>query len=486
MPPTPQAPAATTGAKLSSDQFAQSIKAKYPAYKAVDNAVLTQKMLAKYPQYSAKVNFTPATPGVVGTVEQNQGAKQLGAAPGAIRDVAQGSAKGAIRGILQAGSGLAALGGQIEKGLDQTIGRVGNLTTGKGNVPTQTAKGAQQGADALTAASNIPALTYKNTAEKIGGGIGQVADLLVSPGGTVAAKGSELAAEGIGKVGGIAKDIGSATRTVDAIGNSATKVQRAVDAVNPSLTPTKLSRAYKDVVTGERTQTPASIFREQGLSADHQAINLGTRLVDLGLGKDPAKNLDVLGKALTDTETKLETALKGDPEINYNANKPELFNSLDKISASLPREFNAIKDNRTVFNSVVDFAKETMAKAQDTISGIRDGRTAFDAQAQREFPSAYKNGSIDSSTPAGRAIKAVRNAINEHLYNTAPNGSEIQNLIGREADIFRATENIAPKAAKGNGLTQLGQFVKAHPTLGRYLKFYIPGVIGAGVIGHEI
>ncbi len=41
--------------KMTSDQFAEQIKAKYPAYANVDNTTLTQKMLAKYPVYADKV-----------------------------------------------------------------------------------------------------------------------------------------------------------------------------------------------------------------------------------------------------------------------------------------------------------------------------------------------------------------------------------------------------------------------------------------------
>src|SRR4051794_32098194 len=58
MPPqTPTAP------KLSSDDFAAQIKAKYPAYANVDNATLTQKMLAKYPQYADRVDSSTNAPG---------------------------------------------------------------------------------------------------------------------------------------------------------------------------------------------------------------------------------------------------------------------------------------------------------------------------------------------------------------------------------------------------------------------------------------
>jgi hypothetical protein len=53
----------TPAAKLTSDQFAQQIKTKYPQYANVDNSTLTQKMLAKYPQYADRVDLgTPASP----------------------------------------------------------------------------------------------------------------------------------------------------------------------------------------------------------------------------------------------------------------------------------------------------------------------------------------------------------------------------------------------------------------------------------------
>lgn len=67
---------------------------------------------------------------------------------------------------------------------------------------------------------------------------------------------------------------------------------------------------------------------------------------------------------------------------------------------------------------------------------------------------------IDVKTPAGRAIKFVRDSMNEHLYNVAPNGSDIQKLIGREADIFRATDAVAPKAAATHGMSGIEKAVE--------------------------
>lgn len=45
------------GDKETIEQFAARIKAKYPQYKDVDNATLTQKMIAKYPEYKERVDM---------------------------------------------------------------------------------------------------------------------------------------------------------------------------------------------------------------------------------------------------------------------------------------------------------------------------------------------------------------------------------------------------------------------------------------------
>lgn len=250
--------------------------------------------------------------------------------------------------------------------------------------------------------------------------------------------------------------------------NAAKDVSKTVEAVNPDLTGKKLANAYKETVTGSRTASKGGILKEQALSPSQQAINVGTRLHDAGiaLAGKPVQDLKTLGTAMTKTEGRINQLLEGtDPEIVYNADKPTLIADLNKVKTTSPLEFNAIKDSKTVHDSVVDFAKSIIAKAPDNVKGLREARTAFDNQAKKEFPSAFKEGMIDTKTPAGRAIKASRDTINEHLYNTAPQGSEIKQLIGREADIYRAAENIAPKAAATHGTsraTQLLNQIKKH------------------------
>lgn len=244
-------------------------------------------------------------------------------------------------------------------------------------------------------------------------------------------------------------------------------VQKTVDALNPDVSGKAKINAYKKVATGAREATPASIFKEQGLAPDQATANLGKRLSDLNLDpKDHIGNLEKLGKNLGETEDHLQTALKGDPEVQYNLDKPALATKLDALKADKPGDF--IGDNGKIYDNVITEGKKIISKAEDSISGGRDARTLFDAKAKAKFPSAFKEGKLDSSTPAGHAIKAVRETINEHIYNTAPNGSDVQKLIGREADIFRAIDNVAPKAAAKHGQTSvqmIKELIKKHPVL---------------------
>lgn len=294
-----------------------------------------------------------------------------------------------------------------------------------------------------------------------------------------AATGAVDTAKGlVNSVKGGAEDVASQT---------AKTTQANIDAVNPDLAGKKLTAAYKQTVTGSRESTPSNIFKEQGLTPDEQTVNLGTRLASKGikLGVDHVQNLKTLGDSMSDTESKLTSALQKHPEIDID--KPTLISKLDTAATKMPREFTSIKDSKSVFNNVINFAKQTVNKAKD-FEGLRDARTDFDSQAKLEYPSAYKNGTIDLASPAGRAIKTARDMMNEHLYNTAPNGSDIQNLVGHEADIYRATDAVAPKAAATHGQSGLEKFSTKHPKITKVAKATVGlGLSAAGLEGlHKV
>lgn len=277
----------------------------------------------------------------------------------------------------------------------------------------------------------------------------------------------------VGKIGAEAagtalKDTAASVGTKLADRSAAKAAQTTIDAVTPELKGTKLTQAYKDVVKGNRDIEPSGLLKQQSVTTSAREAGVGQRLFDAGISlqNKPIQDIKILRGALKDTEGNIEDVLKGDPEMVYNADKPTLLKTLNTIGNKMPEEFKAIKDSGAVFKQVLNYGKTLVGKTEDSITGLRNARTAFDAQAKIEFPSAFKEGGIDLKSPAGRAVKAVRDAINDHLYATAPAGSKIKELIGREADIFRATDAIAPRAAAGEGKNipqKVYEAVKAHP-----------------------
>ncbi len=310
-----------------------------------------------------------------------------------------------------------------------------------------------------------------------------------------ASKGAQVSAPLIKEAAITAKNVatrGAGVVTADApiVGAKATAARaldRTIDAITPELQGTKLTDAYKDVLRGNRTAQKGGILQQQAVSQSERELGMGQRLFDEGirLTNKPVKDLEILRGALNKTEAGIENVLKGDPELVFLADKPTLFKTLNTIKTKTPREFGAIKDSKKVFDDVVEFGKDIVNKADDDVRGLRNARTAFDAQARREYPNAYKGGEIDTKTPAGRAIKSVRDAINDHLYDTAPEGSELKRLIGIEADIFRAGDAIAPRAAGTHGQSlpiQMLQKAKEHPLVtgvGAYAaaKTLAPGIV---------
>lgn len=416
-------------------------------------------------------------------------------------------------------SPLIRTGAAIESGLDETVGRVANAARGQGFTPTQT------GASAFNMADQIDADKDQTIAGQAGTLVGSVAPyftpmgveegaantatkapgLLAKAGGYLAKAAPTIARDtalGTAQTGDIGQglEIGATSGVLRGAGDLAktrlagSAVQKATDAINPDLTGKAKINAYKQVASGRGAQS-SSMLHDQGLSPSDRTVAVATRLANgaklsdgsaingVKFGKDPVANLKTVGKSLNETEQSLQTALKGDPEMNFSLDKPTLNNKLTELKASKPMDF--IGDNGKIYDNVVSYAQKIVDDTEDSISGGRDARTLFDQEAQRKFPTAFKGGTIDTSTPAGSAIKTVRDALNQHLYATAPNGSDIQTLIGREADLLNARDISAAKAASLHGFNWFQKFAKERPLLTKALG-YGAVAVGGGEIAKKV
>lgn len=92
------------------NQFAETIKQKYPQYKDVDNLTLSQKMVEKYPQYASKVTFDKKKSDVLGNVASGVSSFFTGKLSDALgADAAKIQAVGNGVNVLASGNNLDAL-----------------------------------------------------------------------------------------------------------------------------------------------------------------------------------------------------------------------------------------------------------------------------------------------------------------------------------------------------------------------------------------
>lgn len=260
----------------------------------------------------------------------------------------------------------------------------------------------------------------------------------------------------------ISNKIGS---TIDDVSKVKTPLQKTIEAISEAPKGKAGIKAYEEIATKGRDVTNKGIFTSQKLGASTREVEVGTRLNESGVtfGKNNIENLKNIGVNLKKTEEDITKLLKGDPEMVFNLQKDILSSKMESLKVDNLGDF--VGDNQKIYNNVINFGKKILAKTEDTILGGRSGRIQLDNGLRAKFPSAYKSGFLDTSTPSGAAIKALRDAWNTHLYEVAPNGSEIQKLIQREADLFFANHNIAKKALEQDGVKLVGDIIENFPIL---------------------
>jgi hypothetical protein len=169
--------------KLSLDEFAQTIKQKYPEYADRDNATLAQAMLAKYPQYQDKV-YMPQPP-------QQEGERGI-----------KGFGLGAVKGALNTVSNIGGLASKVAS-------KIPNIALAS---PFGFAVGAIKGVGAIgdKLAPYKENFRPEGTAEKIGYGAEQIGEFFI-PGGAISrgVKAVEKAAVALPKVAKVATNLGA-------------------------------------------------------------------------------------------------------------------------------------------------------------------------------------------------------------------------------------------------------------------------------------
>jgi hypothetical protein len=381
--PTPTAPAAP---KLSSDEFAQKVKAQYPQYANVDNTLLTQKMLAKYPQYADRVDLTPAAP----------------AAPAPKPDLLRRA--GNI-----ANDVLSVTGG---KKVAQSIGTLGGYLFAKAK-------------DKLTGSNT--AKFYDTSAPSIGQTVGDAAQLALTalPVGKIAGA-AETGAKAIGIGAKLAKPLAEAATSVGTgyafdVANNAAQGKKggailapgANTAIGAALPGTgAVMGAAQKILPGAAPRIVNSLIKPL-LKDFSYGKNPGRTVAEMGI---TGNSLEDLARNITQARQKVgaESArLGGTIDTQARLSVRDALSPIDEAMAA------AARNNDTTVLSRLQDVKEALTKVLLPVSDVQTGRVSILPARNRELDNLTYTQGLKVKQQIGDLTKFTGNASDDKTVNMA-------------------------------------------------------------------
>lgn len=176
---------------------------------------------------------------------------------------------------------------------------------------------------------------------------------------------------------------------------------------------------------------------------------------------------------------------------NIGAIADNLINQLEREKTFFsPKEFagvmNSAKqtllENPTVVGDAESAATKVITKFERLVkengytpSGLLKARKALDKWVRNQKGDKVFSPTTESGVT--EAIRVIRKTGNDFLAQIAPN-TAVKQLLNTQSTLYRAIDNIAPKAA-GEGSNAAQQFIRKNPNLYRGAKY----VAGGGALG---
>lgn len=387
---------------------------------------------------------------------------------------------------------LVRTGGLIEKGLDQTIGRVGNAIEGNGFTPTHTGEEAMQTADSIednaddtlagkagtvagtvapylagagevTAGEKAVGILPKVTAyvarkapqlaTDVGIGTAQTGDVKE---GAIQGAGGLVGAEVLGKAGKILKP-----KTAEELGH------KIVDIVAPKLSAKEAADAL-----ASRGGTKPGIFTAGKINTDPSVQRVADAVKEHVPGFNPKGSLveninatkESVGKLAEDLKTRV---IESGQDRIYPIK--ELGSSMSK---AIEKDDVSIGLKGTQFEKQAEALKDTALKiARENggkVSDLLASRKEFDALVDKIYPNLYDK----EYTPMRNAVKSIRDAMTDFTEDHLPADVALRDSLTAQSRLLRAIENMSEKAAGGEGkeigrttLEKAGVAIKNHPVV---------------------
>lgn len=352
------------------NEFAETVKTKYPEYKDVDNRMLAEKVVGKYPEYREVVEFdeTPPTEG-----------------PGMLKSAALGAMSG-IPGAETVVSGIQSLDPnttyeQAHQGLEdardkawdehpvaygagKTAGIVGTGLALPASIPAAIGVGAASGLDTVSKLSEVPGAVTKGAA--VGGVLGAAGKYIAEPAiNAVAGMLPKAAKSGIAALG---KDLNpetidaylarpgaiNAANTSGEIGEQLAKAtgdvtkasgqlsQQARGLLNPEHGVMSVQNGISDVqavINGAKQQYMRDGVVKTGMEPAINALDGElARITSLAKANNGVVSEDLLRGIIDDLQSATKEASFGNPEVSA---KQDALKSLGGRLNDMLREGNA-------------------------------------------------------------------------------------------------------------------------------------------------
>lgn len=202
---------------------------------------------------------------------------------------------------------------------------------------------------------------------------------------------------------------------------------------------------------------------------------------------------------ISEKNTLLENANAIHDEIGKTAEN--LIGQLKGKGSFTPAEFNKYMDgvktslgeNPLITGDAEATAQKIINKFNSLVSGGEKGYTPEGLlQARKDLDSwmsSQKGSNIfdpKTETAVSTALRAIRQGGNDFLKNlpgVKKAGVDVGGMLDHQSNLYRAIENIAPKAAK-EGSTGFEQMVKAHPMITHFVKHALPWAVPSAIAGY--
>lgn len=219
-------------------------------------------------------------------------------------------------------------------------------------------------------------------------------------------------------------------------------------------------------IIGARKTTTSPILKKVEAVPTARDIEIGSEIKDtLRKGMSPTESVEALDSRVGELESAKKTLVSKYPEP---INPTELESRLAVARDSHARDalFTGGTTAEKEYDGIVQIARNLLEDKPLTPANLLDVRQALDAKVKKLFPRIEEK--LPEYNVRAQAWKGVRDAINDTIAESIPEGDKFRSLLRSQTNILNASESIQDKikAADMLGMKQrLVNLMTRHPWL---------------------